>query len=84
MPAGAAEPTGTKVGDAPPVDELGKDASSNRIHLSYYRGKIVVISFWASGCGPWMRSMRCGTNQRTPRQVTLEAVYRFYPLYRFK
>lgn len=40
-----------KVGDDPP-DKFGKSAAGERIHLSDYRGKVVVVSFWASWCPP--------------------------------
>jgi thiol-disulfide isomerase/thioredoxin len=39
-----------KVGDMVP-DDLGRDAAGNRVHLSDYRGKLVIVSFWASWCG---------------------------------
>lgn len=39
------------VGDAAPT-ALGKDRDGNEIDLARYRGKIVVVSFWASWCPP--------------------------------
>ncbi len=37
-------------GKAPP-DSLGVDSKRNDIHVSDYRGKVVVVTFWASWCG---------------------------------
>jgi len=37
-------------GDTPP-DDLGLDAGGHHVHVSDHRGKIVVVSFWASWCG---------------------------------
>jgi thiol-disulfide isomerase/thioredoxin len=42
---------GVKVGDEPP-DYVGKDIHDNEIRLSQYRGRVVVIDFWASWCSP--------------------------------
>ncbi len=38
------------VGDTPP-DVFGKDESGQPITLAGLRGKVVVVSFWASWCG---------------------------------
>lgn len=40
-----------KVGDLPP-DRIGRAASGEKIHLPDFRGRVVVISFWASWCPP--------------------------------
>jgi thiol-disulfide isomerase/thioredoxin len=37
------------IGDIPP-DALGTDRHDNEVHISAFRGKVVVVSFWASWC----------------------------------
>lgn len=37
------------IGDVPP-DALGKDRNGEQVHVSDYRGKVVVLTFWASWC----------------------------------
>lgn len=37
------------IGDIPP-DVLGTDRHDNDVHVSAFRGKVVVVSFWASWC----------------------------------
>jgi peroxiredoxin len=63
-----------KVGDLPP-DVFGKSSTGEVVHLSDYRGRIVVISFWATWCGPCRKELPVLVNLE--RKATREKVVVF-------
>lgn len=38
-------------------DYLFADGSGLPVHLSRYRGQVVILTFWASACGPCLKQM---------------------------
>ena len=38
-------------------DAMGRDLDGNPLRLSDYRGKVVLLSFWFTGCGPCLASI---------------------------
>jgi thiol-disulfide isomerase/thioredoxin len=58
FPAIAETPPATApaIGDLPPA-ALGKDGKNRAVDLSAYRGKVVIVTFWASWCGYCLKEL---------------------------
>jgi thiol-disulfide isomerase/thioredoxin len=63
-----------RVGDAPP-GSLGNDRDNKPIHVSDYRGKVVVVTFWATWCGYCLKELPVLENlQRSVGKSRIEVV----------
>jgi len=72
--AAAAARTQPKPGDIPP-DALGRDRAGNDLTVSQHKGKVVIMTFWASWCGPCRRELPVlGYLQKTIGRDYLEVV----------
>lgn len=63
-----------RVGDEPPFD-LGEALDGRAVDLRDYRGKAVIVTFWASWCGPCLKELPIlGHVQDTVGRDALEVI----------
>lgn len=67
--------TTVKIGQEAPPFKL-QDLAGREVSLKDYRGKIVVLDFWATWCGPcqWTQKMLEDLQKEYPREMSLLAI----------
>ena len=67
---------GATIGDIAP-DLIGTDSQGHAVHLSALRGRVVVLNFWATWCGPCRAEIPLLNEMQTrlgPRGLTIAGV----------